>query len=77
MTYTTTMLIIWIVCAPLSYILMRRFHVAEFRRWTQIDRASGLFMSIFGGPMMLMCITLVFFLVWLCNKPWAGKEAKW
>jgi hypothetical protein len=42
-----------------------------------MDRAFGLFMSIFGGPMMLMCITLVLFLVWLCNKPWAGKEAKW
>lgn len=77
MTLTITMLILWIVSAPLCYLIMRRFHVAEFGKWTQMDRLFGLCLSVAGGPTALVAIGFIALLVWLHTMSWADEEAKW
>lgn len=77
MTLIITTLILWIVCAPLSYLILRRFHVAAFGKWTQMDRLFGLCLSVAGGPAALIVIGLIATLVWLHTLSWADKEAKW
>ena len=72
-----TMLIVWIATAPITYLVLRRFHRADFEKWTQMDRLFCLFVSIGCGPFGLIGTGLVALLVKLQASDWADEEAKW
>jgi hypothetical protein len=77
MTLIISMLILWIVSAPLSYLILRRIFVADLGEWMKTDRLIGLCLSVAGGPMTLAAIGFPALLVWLYHSPWANEEAKW
>ena len=77
MTFFTTLLLIWIVSAPLSYLLVRRDFREEFGGWTRFDQLFGLSISILTGPIALFMFTVQAAVLRLSKCEWANKEAKW
>lgn len=77
MTLLITLLILWIVSAPLSYIIMRKSHLGGSTKWTRMDRLFSLSMSVLYGPVMLVVIGIIALLVKLNASDWANQEVRW
>jgi len=77
MTLLITLMLIWIVSAPLSYLLVRRDFREAFGGWTRFDRLFGLSISILTGPIALTMFVVQAAILRLSKCAWANKEAKW
>ena len=76
MTFLITLLIVWVVCMPASYLLFRREQKRMFDAWTQADRLFALIMSLFG-PIAVLINLLISALTKLERSQWSKQEAKW
>ena len=77
MTLFFSIFILWIICAPLSYLLLREDHLDTLGRWTQVDRLFWLSISLVYGPIMLVAIIGVAVFNRLSASAWGQREARW
>lgn len=71
------MLILWIVSAPLSYLVVRNDFTSSFGKWTRMDRLFWLAFSMLYGPIMLIAIAGVCVFCKLSSSEWGKQEVKW
>jgi hypothetical protein len=77
MTLLFSLLLIWIICAPACYLLLREDHIATQGRWKQIDRVFWLSISLVYGPVMLIALIGVSVFNRLNASKWGQREARW
>lgn len=77
MTLFFSIFIIWIICAPLSYLLLREDQLDTLGRWKQVDRLFWLSISLVYGPIMLIAIIGVAVFNRLSTSKWGQREARW
>ncbi|MFA7235764.1 MAG: hypothetical protein WC058_02780 [Phycisphaeraceae bacterium] len=77
MSFFHTMLLLWIVCAPICYLTMRQIAKSDCGRWTQLDRLFAFVVSVTYGPIALCAMGIVALIFQLAKSPWANREAKW
>lgn len=80
MNMFVVMLLLWIICAPLSYVLMREDHIATSpgsSKWTRTDRIVFGTIALLYGPCMLIVIGLINLLNKVSESEWGKQEASW
>lgn len=80
MNMFVVMLLLWIICTSLSYVLMREDHVATSpgsNKWTRTDRIVFGSIALLYGPFMLIVIGLINLLNKVSESEWGKQEAKW
>ncbi len=78
MSLFVSLFILWIICVPACYLLLREDHIAATQgRWTQIDRLFWLGISLVYGPVMLIAIVGVAVFNRLSASKWGQREARW
>lgn len=77
MTLLFSLMLIWIICAPVCYLLLREDHIATHRRWRQIDRIFWLSISLAYGPVMLVALISIAVFNRLNASKWGRREARW
>ena len=68
---------IWVVCAPVGYIVTRWSNRAMGIRWTHNDRLYAIIFSVIYGPLMSVIGVLTVLIYKLCTSEWGNKEAGW
>ncbi len=71
------LLILWIVIAPVNYLIVREDHLQMVRKWTQMDRLFWLTFCGLYGPILLVVIGLVAVFSKLSASEWGKREVKW
>jgi len=74
---TVWIVCLWVVFAPLSYLVTRRFHRTLFSTWTQNDRLYALTFSLLLGPLMLLSTGIMVIIERLGKSKWGNREARW
>lgn len=77
MSLFVSIFILWIICAPACYLLLREDHIAAHSRWRQIDRVFWLSISLVYGPVMLIALIGVAMFNRLNASKWGQREARW
>lgn len=71
------LLMIWIITAPISYIVVRKDYKSSFGKWTRVDRLFWLSFSVLYGPIMLLVVLGAGLLCKISSSKWGQGEAKW
>lgn len=77
MTTSIALLVLWLICTPTSYLLVRRDHRGSFGKWTQMDRLFWMSMCLLYGPIMLFTVAVIGLAMKLGDTSWAKREAQW
>lgn len=77
MNLIVSIFILWIICAPACYLLLREDQLDTLGRWTQVDRLFWLGISLAYGPVMLIALVGVAVFNRLNASKWGQREARW
>ncbi len=67
------MISIWIISCIINYPLYKKYMAEDGSKWTQKDRALGIIMGLFAGPIAVFAVLLCF----LINSDRYDKPVKW
>jgi hypothetical protein len=77
MNLLTILILCWLACAPIGYLLNRWSHKAMSWTWTRWDRLGWLMLSILNGPIGILGALAMHIAMRISMSKWAKGEAKW
>lgn len=77
MTWFITAIVLWMVSAPVTYVIIRRDQIATLGKWKRVDRVATLGLSLVYGPLALIIIGAVIAVTKFAASGWANKEVRW
>ncbi|MCC7409518.1 MAG: hypothetical protein IT442_15750 [Phycisphaeraceae bacterium] len=70
-------LVLWLVCAVVSYLLVRREFRGPNGSWKQVDRVYWGIWALVAGPIALVSLVIAMLAFKISNTAWAKREARW
>ncbi len=71
------LILCWLACAPIGYLLNRWSHKTMSWNWTRSDRLGWLVLSILNGPMAILMVLIMHLGSRISQSQWGKGEARW